>query len=187
MISNRARFIIWLVMLFIGWVAGYYITRIIGLPCSPLCLLVGAALLIIILRASAVAGRYLAVYGKTGESRGFGDFRRLVREGPYSCMRHPMHLFLSLLPPAIGFLTLNPGMAYITGPVLTVSILVMALLIDEKESIERFGEEYIRYKDQVPAFSLDPRCLAKALLRRPPKNSSKTIPNKRNIVCAKLV
>ena len=171
LIPNKARFTIWIIMIITGWILGYYISTWISLPCSNLCIATGIALIAVILRASAVTGRYLAVYGKASSSAGFGEFTKLVREGPYSCMRHPMHLFLSLLPIAVGLVSLNPGMAYITGPILAVLILFMAVKIDEKESIERFGSEYQKYKEEVPAFNLSPACIAKTLLHRPPRRN----------------
>ncbi len=169
-VSNRVRFAVWAALLALDVALGKALDARLGLSCPwPLCAAAGAALLLLVARAAAVTGRYLAVYGKTGS--GFGDIGRLVEEGPYSCMRHPMHLFLSLMPVAVGLLAGSPSAALLVGPAETALILYMAVRVDEAESLERFGAAYEEYRRRVPAFSLDPRCLWKALARRPPKRS----------------
>ncbi len=171
-VSNRARFLVWIILIAGGIGVSLYVDGSLGWSCPRLpCLIVGLILLEVILRAAAVTGRYLAVYGKSSSEKGFGEVDRLVDVGPYSCMRHPMHFFLSLLPISIGLLVGSPTYSFIIGPLETLFILVMAVIVDEKESIERFGERYLEYKRRVKAFNLDPRCLAKALGRRPPKAS----------------
>ncbi len=168
-VSNKARIAIWILLLAAGYAGGLAASRLLPLPCNPpFCIAAGLALLSIVMRAAAVTGRYLAVYGKTRPG-GFGEIDRLVTEGPYECMRHPMHLFLSMFPTAIGLLALNPGMAYITGPIEALFILLLAVTVDEKESIERFGEKYLEYRRRTPAINLRPSCLWRALSRRPPK------------------
>lgn len=169
-ISNRVRFTIWVLFIGGGLAASLYLDHLFGLSCPRIpCLLAGLALMGVILRAAAVTGRYLAVYGKSGGDKGFGEVDRLVDVGPYSCMRHPMHFFLSLLPVSVGLIAGSPVYAFIIGPLETLIILVMAVVLDERESIERFGEKYLEYRRRVKAFNLDPRCLAKALGRRPSK------------------
>ena len=167
--SNRVRFAVWALMLAADVGVGKLLDAALRVSCSwPLCLAAGAALLLVVMRAAAVTGRYLAVYGRTG---GFGELGRLVEEGPYSCMRHPMHLFLSLTPVAVGLLAGSPCGAFLVGPVEAALILVMAVKVDEAESLERFGERYEEYRRRVPAFNLSPGCLKLALGRRPPKRA----------------
>ena len=165
-VSNRVRFAIWFLLLLTDVVLGKWIDHLLNLSCSwTLCVIAGSAIFVLIVRAAMVTGRYLAVYGNT---RGkFGDIKRLVREGPYGCMRHPMHLFLSMTPIAVGLVSGSLGGALIVGPVLTLLILYMAVTIDERESLERFGEEYLEYRRSVPAFNLTPDCLKLALFQRP--------------------
>ncbi len=167
-IPNRIRAVFWLIILASSAYTGLLWDRVLGWSFDPiLSRLLGAALLLIVLRAAAVTGRYLAVYGREpGAPR--GEITRLVRKGPYACMRHPMHFFLSLLPVAIGLLLASPG-ATLTGLVAMLLILLLAVTVDEAESRERFGEEYERYRREVPAFNLHPRCLLSALYPRPPK------------------
>ncbi len=169
-VSNRVRFLVWIVLVGGGIGVSLYVDRMLDWSCPRIpCLVVGLVLFGVILRAAAVTGRYLAVYGKSSSGRGFGEVDRLVDVGPYSCMRHPMHFFLSLLPISIGLIIGSPTYAFVIGPLETLFILLMAIVVDERESIERFGEKYLEYKRRVRAFNPDPRCLAKALVKRPPK------------------
>ncbi|BEP17969.1 hypothetical protein PYJP_13210 [Pyrofollis japonicus] len=168
-ISNRLRGAAWLGMIIVIVICGI-VSKPVNI-CDPLwCRLLGAILLLISMRGAAVTGRYLAVYGNPiRRGRGPGEPTRLVREGPYSCMRHPMHLFLSLFPLSLGLLA-STSCSIIVGVAEAVLVLVLAVTIDEKESITRFGKEYTEYRKKVPAFNLRPRCLLKALGRRPPKH-----------------
>ena len=165
-ISNRARAAAWLAMVLAVILAGLGG----GHPCRPIyCRAAGLVLLALSMRGAAVTGRYLAVYGNpVKRGKGPGEPTRLVREGPYSCMRHPMHLFLSLFPLSLGLLIAS-AYSILVGLVEAVAILLLAVVLDEQESRARFGEEYEEYRRTVPPFSLDPRCLAKALGPRPPK------------------
>lgn len=168
-IGNCIRALVWVALIACMAICGLLADKAYGLSCPGLpCRLAGFALLLVVLRASAVTGRYLAVYGKSSPGKGFGEVDRLVDKGPYSCMRHPMHFFLSLFPLSIALLLASPG-AVVIALVEAALILVMARVLDEKESIERFGEKYLEYRRRVPAFNPSPRCLYLALARRPPK------------------
>jgi protein-S-isoprenylcysteine O-methyltransferase Ste14 len=168
-VSNRVRGLAWAAIIASTLLLGRLLDREAGLSCpNPIvCIIAGLAWIAVIARAAAVTGRYLAVYGKPRGGR-FGEIERLVREGPYSCMRHPMHFFLAQLPPAIGLASASLG-SLIVGLAFTPLILYLAVRVDEKESLERFNGEYEEYRRRVPAFSLNPRCIAKALGPRPPK------------------
>ncbi len=167
-VSNRVRAAAWAAMIAVLVAVHIVIDPRLGVrvPCLP-CRVAGLALLAVVLRAAAVTGRYLAVYGKPRGGR-FGEIGRLVREGPYGCMRHPMHLFLSMFPLSVALLLCSPA-AIAAAIVEMILILLMAVKVDERESLARFGEEYERYRREVPAFNLSPRCLWLALARRPPK------------------
>ena len=168
-ISNRVRFTVWALLIFIGLlISKLILDEIIGLTCiTILCVLTGFSLFIVISWVSSVTGKWLATYGKGKEDK-FGEIKRLVRLGPYSCMRHPMHLFLSLAPIAFGLIIASPSMTLIVGPLEMIIILILAVTIDEKESIYRFRNEYLKYRKEVPAFNLSFKCIVKAF--KPPKH-----------------
>ena len=137
----------------------------------PLSLPLGVLLLGVSAYAAGTAGKWLAALGKPSPSAGFGELSRLVREGPYSCMRHPMHLFLSLIPISVGLIAASPTMTFLVDPAETALILLMAVTVDEKESLSRFGMAYVKYRKEVPPFNLRPSCIAKCFVR-PSKEKS---------------
>jgi len=148
---------------------GRVLDEALGLTCNPLvCRVAGAALLALVLRGAAVTGRYLAVYGRSSCRLPRGEVDRLVTQGPYSCMRHPMHFFLAWLPLSLGLLAASPGGAAI-GLAEAALVLALAVTVDERDAVSRFGEAYLVYRRRVPPFNPSPRCLAKALGRRPPR------------------
>ncbi len=167
MIPNRVRIIVWVAFIMLPVLTGPQLDSMLGLTCSRIvCVAVGVVLLLLSLRGVAVAGRYLAVHGREcGAPR--GALTRLVREGPYSCMRHPMHFSLALFELSIGFLVSSPG-AVIVAAATAIMILVLAVILDEAESITRFGREYIEYRESVPPINLNPSCLKKLFLARRP-------------------
>ncbi len=169
-VSNRVRALIWVIMVILVAAGGPLLDRWLGLRCPwPLpCRVLGLAVLAVVLRAAAVTGRYLAVYGRSSPDLPRGEVDRLVTVGPYSCMRHPMHFFLAWFPLSIGLIEASPG-AVAVGLAEALLVLLLAVTVDERESIERFGEAYLEYRRRVPAFNPSPRCLAKALGPRPPK------------------
>ena len=164
MIPNSVRFAVWGLMVGGGAVASkLWLDPLLPISLNPVVSVpAGIALLALVMWASRCTGRWLARYGKVGEA-GFGELTRLVREGPYSCMRHPMHFFLSLFPIGVGLLTASPGMAFVVGPAEMLTVLALAVTVDEQESIERFGDEYLKHREEVPAFNLRLSCLVKAL------------------------
>jgi protein-S-isoprenylcysteine O-methyltransferase Ste14 len=71
---------------------------------------------------------------------------RLATTGWYGIVRHPLYLFSTL------FMILNPVM---TGQWLLLTILsliyfVIGGIVEERRLIQEFGEEYQRYRQQVP-------------------------------------
>jgi len=149
-VSNRVRAAVWVSMLAGGYLASRALDTLLGWGCCTYCIPAGLAL---IGWTSMVTGRYLATYGKSSP-KGFEELDRLVTEGPYTCMRHPMHSMLAFTPIALGLITASPSYALLAGPALYALIMVLALRVDEAESVERFGEDYLRYREVVPAINL---------------------------------
>jgi len=165
-ISNKVRMVVWIVMLFGGLSASLIVDEVLKLHLySTVAIPIGISMLGITIYVAGVTGKWLSTYGKSNQSKPFGDIDRLVTVGPYSCMRHPMHLFLSLMPVEIGLIFDSFIMTLVVGPLEALAILIMALKLDERESIERFGEEYLRYRERVPAFNLRPSCISKCFIK----------------------
>jgi len=110
-----------------------------------------------------IAGRTLK---RLGHSRGQGGIwpDRLVTVGIYSCMRHPQHLGLALIPLGLTALLASPTALISSGwGILAASLFVLA--IEEPECLEKFGTAYHEYMNRTPAFSLEPSCVVIGLKR----------------------
>ncbi len=77
--------------------------------------------------------------------------RKLIEYGPYSIMRNPLYFFSMLGTVGVGFLTETLIFPTI---LLIIFSLYYPIVIkrEEKDLINIFGEDYKRYKDEVPAF-----------------------------------
>jgi protein-S-isoprenylcysteine O-methyltransferase Ste14 len=76
---------------------------------------------------------------------------RIVTSGPFSIIRHPTYLSHTIM---------FAGVFLITGVIATGIITLLDIIIintvviplEDRELVERFGEEYRRYQERVPAF-----------------------------------
>ncbi len=121
---------------------------------------VGLILIILSMIISRNTGKTLAKYGRKGNLPKL-ETNVLVRNGVYSCMRHPMHLGLMLMPFGIAFLMNSFSYVCIYAPFTTVAILIMIKAIEEKEAIAKFGHSYEKYMKEVSAFNFSPDCMKK--------------------------
>ena len=75
---------------------------------------------------------------------------RLITKGPFSIVRHPTYLAHTLIFFGVFFITEK----IVVGAVAMLDLIVvncMIIPLEEKELLNRFGEEYQIYKRQVPA------------------------------------
>jgi len=103
-------------------------------------------------------GRILAKHGRKGDIPRL-ETNQLVKQGPYECMRHPMHLGLFLFPLAFAFLSGSVSFIIFIAPLEILIMLIMIFTIEEPEAIRKFGKQYLEYKQQVPMFSFHIKCL----------------------------
>ncbi|NJD55621.1 MAG: isoprenylcysteine carboxylmethyltransferase family protein [Nitrospirae bacterium] len=76
---------------------------------------------------------------------------RIITTGPFSVIRHPTYLSHTIMYAGVFLIT---GFVVI-GTITLLDIIVINTLViplEDRELVERFGEEYRRYKDRVPAF-----------------------------------
>ena len=130
-------------------------------------ILLGIIILFVMIRISRNTGRTLAKYGREGKIKRM-ETNRLVKEGIYSYMRHPMHLGLFLFPLGIAFFIASPSFILIIAPFEILFMLIMIKLFEEPEAIAKFGQEYIDYKKELPWFCFKRKCLQE-LLKKIPK------------------
>ena len=125
-------------------------------------MLVGGPLLWLVMRISRNTGRLLARLGREGDLPRL-ETNKLVTEGIYATMRHPMHFGLLFFPLAIALTLGSPSFILIIAPLEMLLMIAMIKLIEEPEAIRKFGDAYRDYQKRVPMFSLRPESLRQLL------------------------
>ncbi len=167
--SNIIRIILWLVMLIGGAVLGIYFDKIYfselfhSLIFHAISFAFGYILLRMVLKTARNTGKYLAKMGREGNIPRL-QTNRLVTDGLYGCMRHPMHFGLMFFLPAFALLIGSPVFILVIAPAEMLLMILMIKLFEEKEAEKKFGQAYLDYKKRVPFFSIKKECL-KMLLK----------------------
>ena len=76
---------------------------------------------------------------------------RIITTGPFSVIRHPTYLSHTIMYAGVFLIT---GF-FVVGIITLLDILIINALViplEDRELVGRFGEEYRRYKERVPAF-----------------------------------
>jgi protein-S-isoprenylcysteine O-methyltransferase Ste14 len=170
----------WVVMLLGGGALGLWLdmhwawarTLLLNPWWHLLTLPLGALLLWGVMRTSRYTGRLLARMGREGDDVPRMDTNKLVIADIYTCMRHPMHLGLMFFPLAIALILGSPTFIFIIAPLEMLMMVVLIKLIEEKEALAKFGDDYRAYMKTTPMFSLRPACIRKML--------GEPLPRKRN-------
>ena len=74
----------------------------------------------------------------------------LLTEGIYGRMRHPRYVEVAV--GTLGYALFSGWLGAIVVAVLTFPVLHLIVVLEERELLERFGEEYERYRDRVPRY-----------------------------------
>jgi len=120
--------------------------------------ILGFILLRLVLKASKNTGRFLARNGREGNIPRL-QTNKLVTDGLYGCMRHPMHFGLMFFFLAVALLIGSPVFILITAPLEMIFMIIMIKLFEEKEAFRKFGNDYTEYKTKVPFYSIKKECL----------------------------
>jgi protein-S-isoprenylcysteine O-methyltransferase Ste14 len=75
---------------------------------------------------------------------------RLITEGLYTRIRHPINLGLMLI--FFGWYAVFPGVYSILFVVCLITALVIETFWEERNLIKKFGNEYLEYKENVGMF-----------------------------------
>jgi protein-S-isoprenylcysteine O-methyltransferase Ste14 len=159
-----ARMLVWLVFLVGGIWGGLSLDRILfpavygSLWFHAAGFLIGLGFLRLVMTVSRNTGRTLAKYGREGELPRM-ETNRLVTEGVYHYMRHPMHLGLLFFPFAFAFLAGSPSFVLMIAPAEIILILLLIKWMEEPEAIRKFGTEYLNYMHHTPWFCFKIDCL----------------------------
>ena len=149
--------IVYIGILLVGLLSDWYIIGI----CKYILAIVGIFIASYAFALSSIAGRTLKRYAHKEPNSGFVP-DKFTSFGIYSCMRHPMHLGIGLLPLGIALLFGNVGAVLVSGWALAAAFWFV-LSIEEPETIESYKESYIEYMQKVPAFSFSLRCIETGL------------------------
>ncbi|MBW1994824.1 MAG: hypothetical protein JRI77_10310 [Deltaproteobacteria bacterium] len=89
---------------------------------------------------------------------------------------HPMHLGLALLSVAVAMMWGSIPVILASGWGVAAAFWFV-LMIEEKETLQRFGDEYSRYMQRTPPFVLSPKCLRKGYntVKRGKQNGSNSM------------
>lgn len=144
-----ALFFIWIVPVLLVWI-GDYINKFAAIPISRNAeLLLGAMCALIGLFMLIWSVRVLWKQGE-GTPSPLSPTRKLVVEGPFKYTRNPMQLGLLFY-----FFGLGNLLSSLTSGIFAFFfVLIFATLlngvIEEKELLARFGDEYVQYHQSVP-------------------------------------
>jgi len=158
------RLFMWILMLFGGsalslWLDIHWARPLFfNLPFHLLSLILGVALLKLVLNISRNTGRYLSRMGREGDIPKT-DTNKLVTEGMYGCMRHPMHLGLLFFPLSIALILGSPTFIFFLAPIEALLMILLIKIMEEPEAIRKFGDAYREYRKRVPMFSLRRDCI----------------------------
>ena len=175
-VSNIFRMIIWIIMLFGGAFAGFFLDQELfkgihsNIIFHIISFIIGIIILKLVVKISRNTGRTLAKYGRKGNIKRM-ETNVLAKDGIYKYMRHPMHLGLLFFPLGFAFLVGSPSFILLLAPIEIIFMLVMIKFVEEPEAIKKFGDEYKTYMKQVPWFCFSRECL-KELLKDIPKNNN---------------
>ncbi len=100
-----------------------------------------------------------------GEYELWGWSTRLITTSVYRCVRHPHHLGVGLFMTFLGLLIGYPVTFIIIAATQWLWVFLFVILVEEKECLEKFGDEYSAYKKNVPMFFGNPVCIVKETLK----------------------
>jgi len=166
--GNIIRIIIWLLMLVGGAIVSIHYDKIYffdwfnNVKFHVATMIPGYFLLKLVLKIARNTGRYLAKSGREGELPRL-ETNKLVTDGMYACMRHPMHFGLLFFPLAFALLLGSPVFIMFLAPLEMIFILLMIKWVEEPQAYKKYGKAYLDYKKKVPFFSFNPSCISQLL------------------------
>ena len=144
----RKRLIIWLLLVGIAIVAGIVTDVVLKTKSFP-----------IVVRLVGLIGMFLAHFplkrtgrllNLLGDPKEWGCTRRLVTTDIYQCVRHPHHLGVGIFMTSLGLFIGHLWSFLIITITQWVWVITFLFLVEEKELMEKFAEEYEVYSQKVP-------------------------------------
>ncbi len=153
------------------WIASWLSLAVVGIfTPSPFdfgifhipLLILGLILLFYGLLLNAIAGRTLKKYGHFDIRRGIKKPEKMVDVGIYSCMRHPAQFGSIFFGVGIAMMTTNLYAILLSGFTSFLG-LYFIMAIEERETLEEFGEEYCEFMKSRKPYSASLKCLKEGL------------------------
>ena len=110
--------------------------------------LAAAAMLIGIKRKRYLTMRILA--GVPEVETEVGKRGKLLDKGPYALIRHPRYVEITLA--AFGYAAVANYLGCWIVAIVTIPVLHLVVLMEERELLDRFGDEYRDYAARVPRY-----------------------------------
>jgi len=140
------------VLVFLGWALDHFVFTGCLLDTLGWARPAGVVLLLAGFSLAGVSGRQLTLYGRRDPSLPRGTTDQLVDRGLFCWMRHPAFTGFALILVGGGLAAKSCGFTFVSAPIGLVYLALFTYLVEEPQLVERFGESYRRYKEQVPAF-----------------------------------
>jgi protein-S-isoprenylcysteine O-methyltransferase Ste14 len=117
---------------------------------NPFSLLQIFSWILLILSAYVVITGYLLLKRKGKPDNNFENTSLLVKSGIYGYIRHPLYLSVFLL--GTGVMLKDPGRVQVVFGVINLIAIFFTAMIEEKEMIAKFGDEYRVYMKETKMF-----------------------------------
>ena len=157
----RIRLILWLVLAGIT-VLGGIVTDLV-MHTSPFSLwlrIIGLTGMVLTHFPLKRTGRLL---GRMADPEQWGCTNRLVTTDLYRCLRHPHHFFIGVFMTSLGLAIGHIWSFILIAVPQWLWILGFLHLVEEKELLGKFGDEYTSYQQEVPMLIANPLCLFEVL------------------------
>lgn len=138
----------WLVLTCISIVVGIVIDMVLMTESFPIAIrLFGILGMVLAHFPLKRTGRLLKLLGEPKE---WGCTSRLVTKDIYRCVRHPHHLGVGIFMTSLGLSIGHLWSFLVIAITQWIWVLSFLFLVEEKELIEKFGEDYKVYRQEVP-------------------------------------
>jgi protein-S-isoprenylcysteine O-methyltransferase Ste14 len=157
----RKRLILWLVLVGISAAAGILTDLLLRTPAFPAFVrLLGLAGVVLAHFPLKRSGKLLALLG---ESKEWGCTTRLVTIDIYQCVRHPHHMAIGIFMTCLALLVGHVWSFLMISITQWMWVIGFLILVEERELLRNFGEEYQAYRQKVPMLFPKPECAFRVL------------------------
>jgi protein-S-isoprenylcysteine O-methyltransferase Ste14 len=157
----RVRLILWLVLTGITILGGIATDLVLRTSPFPIWLrFLGLAGMLLAHFPLKRTGRLL---GRMSDPDQWGCTNQLVTNDLYGCVRHPHHFFIGIFMTSLGLAIGHIWSFLLITATQWMWILGFVFLVEEKELLQKFGEDYANYCRKVPMLVGNPICLLNVL------------------------